>query len=154
MISNTPSDFWRFVRKSEEVNGCWVWTGKSSGYRYGAFNIKGRVVMAHRFSWEMANGEIPNGLHVLHHCDNGFCVKPSHLFVGTHLDNMNDKNRKGRANPPIGSRNAWAKLTENEVKTIRRRYKRGETQVSLASEYGVSQTTISKMVLRVSWKHI
>lgn len=152
MKKNTEADFWKYVDKRS--TGCWIWIGKASGPRYGAFNLRGKVHRAHRFSWELKNGPITDGLHVLHKCDVGYCVNPGHLFLGTHQDNMDDRTKKGRTNPPVGSRNAWAKFTENEVRSIRRRYKNGETQVNLAAEYGVCQATISKICLKVSWKHI
>jgi len=153
MRPNTPNDFWRFVEKIPGID-CWIWTGKNRGWRYGAFNLKGRVVGAHRFSWELAYGPIPEGLHVLHKCDVGFCVRPDHLFLGTHDDNMLDRKVKGRVNAPVGERNAWAKLTAADVLEIRARYQAGETQVNLAAYFNVHQGTISKVVIGSGWKHI
>ena len=85
--------FWRKVDRSRE---CWVWTGSTSA-GYGSFNVNGPMVGAHRFAWEWANGPIPAGLRVLHHCDNPLCVRPAHLFVGTQLENMRDMSAKNRA---------------------------------------------------------
>jgi len=150
---NTPDDFWHFVEMVPGIE-CWIWTGKRSGHRYGAFNIGGRCIKAHRFSYELACGPIPDGLHVLHRCDIGFCVRPDHLFLGTHNDNMMDRTAKGRTNPPVGERNAWAKLTDVVVQEIRARYAVGERQVDLAAAFNVDQTTISKIVIGHAWKHI
>lgn len=87
---------WVSVDKSGD---CWVWT-KSTRYGYGMFarreNGKTKHYLAHRVSWELANGPIPEGLQVLHHCDNPPCVRPDHLFLGTQFDNMQDAAAKGR----------------------------------------------------------
>jgi hypothetical protein len=89
--------FWRFVDKGDGT-GCWLWTG---GFKndYGEFKWNGKIVAAHRVAWILTFGQIPNGLHVLHHCDNPPCVRPDpehHLFLGTHQDNMADASSKGR----------------------------------------------------------
>lgn len=87
--------FWRHVDKSGD---CWVWTARrAKGSKgYGLTTIGRVTVKAHRLSWQLANGPIPSGLHVCHRCDNPPCVRPDHLFLGTHQDNMADKVRKGR----------------------------------------------------------
>jgi hypothetical protein len=95
-VPSLEDRFWAKVDKSGE---CWVWTGSRNwaGYGYlGAVRGHGRQLAAHRVSWELANGSIPEGLHVLHHCDNPPCVRPEHLFVGTRSDNLSDAGRKGR----------------------------------------------------------
>ena len=86
--------FWKFVDKSTD---CWIWRGASEG-RYGLIGIggSGNMDYAHRVSWKLNFGNIPSGLFVLHKCDNSLCVNPSHLFLGTHQDNMDDMKRKGR----------------------------------------------------------
>lgn len=83
-------------------NGCWEWIKSKDGYGYGLIRINKKTILAHRFSAKyLANQNIDN-LHVCHHCDNPSCVNPNHLFVGTHKDNMDDMNRKGR-NPSLKS---------------------------------------------------
>lgn len=151
MRPNSPADFFRFINKTD---GCWLWTGATSGYRYGRFNLRGHYLKAHRFSWEYHNGQIPNEMHVLHRCDNGLCVRPDHLFLGTHQDNMRDRTAKGRTRPVYGSKNHLSKLTEHQVQQIRKRYADGARQVDLAAEFNVYQTTISKIVTRKAWAHI
>lgn len=74
---------------------CWIWLGAQRG-RYGAIKVRGRMQSTHRVSWALANGEIPFGLCVLHCCDNGLCIRPSHLFLGTNADNTADAKAKGR----------------------------------------------------------
>jgi hypothetical protein len=84
--------FWAKVRTSK---GCWEWTACTRN-GYGRLGLNGGVADAHRLSWEMHYGQIPNGLCVLHHCDNRLCVRPDHLFLGTRGDNIADMDAKGR----------------------------------------------------------
>lgn len=88
--------FWKRVEKTET---CWFWKGThlSNGYAVISLGKRDVKMLAHRFSWALAYGPIPEGLHVLHHCDTPGCVRPDHLFIGTHADNMADMARKGRA---------------------------------------------------------
>lgn len=91
--------FWSKVRKSK---GCWIWTAAASGVGdYGYFWSGSAMVRAHRFSWELHNGPIPEGLKVLHACDVPLCVNPSHLFLGTMQDNSDDMVQKGRCRSDI-----------------------------------------------------
>ena len=148
--------FWNRVKKTR---GCWIWTGVISR-RYGALKVNGRTHRAHRFSWVLRFGEIPEGLFVCHHCDNPVCVRPDHLFLGTPLDNMRDKIAKGRAvnltgdavsNP--GESNPAAKLNFDQVKEIRRRYNQGGiSQVKLGKLYGINQQSVSNIVRNQTWK--
>lgn len=87
--------FWSKVRIGD---GCWEWTASTHKFGYGQLFVewKARPLQAHRVSWELHFGEIPKGKHVLHKCDNPLCVRPDHLFLGTHEDNLSDMNRKGR----------------------------------------------------------
>jgi hypothetical protein len=158
VLANKETLLPRLLSKHQvNATGCWVWIGATNGKSnpYGRMNIAalaGRVafVRAHRVSWLLHRGAIGSGLHVLHHCDNTLCINPDHLFTGTHIDNMADREVKGR-NRPIsgaawvnahagtiprgaehhfvlypekvarGSRVQWAKLDEAKVLEIRRR---------------------------------
>jgi hypothetical protein len=114
---------------------------------------------AHRISWEIHFGDIPDGLYVLHTCDNPPCANPVHLFLGTQRDNIDDMLRKGRSaygHPGRQGEKAWmAKLTDDQVREIRSLYEVGRiSQLALARRYGITQTTIGSIVRRATWKHI
>lgn len=86
--------FWSLVEKTD---GCWAWKGYTQEGRYGHFMVTpGHRQGAHRVAWQIAYGAIPDGLHVCHRCDNPSCVRPDHLFLGTHRDNMRDMVARGR----------------------------------------------------------
>lgn len=153
--------FWKYVDKSGGVGACWPWKGGTNG-KYGLFGMGGRAAgssYAHRVSWMFANGPVPHGFHVCHHCDNPPCVNPAHLFVGSARDNAIDKCRKGRhwrqQNPEVqhGEENPNALLTAELVATIRRLYaERVATQVQLARMFDVARTTIGHVVRGDTWK--
>jgi DNA-binding CsgD family transcriptional regulator len=130
------------VAKSE---GCWTWTGGTSGFGHGAFWDGERQEIAHRFSWRLHHGPIPDGIYVLHHCDNPPCVRPDHLFLGTQRDNIRDASAKGRI--PRGLANGSGKVSIKDRAVIVARYRAGGvTQATLAEEYGVTQTMVSRYV--------
>lgn len=89
--------FWEKVDKTEE---CWNWTAATRNSGYGCIKVNGKVQDSHRLSWSLVNGDIQNGLFVLHRCDNRLCVRPDHLFLGTQKDNMRDATSKGRMSVP------------------------------------------------------
>lgn len=142
--------FWEKVQKSD---ACWEWTAALMGsIGYGNFWLEGRPVLAHRFSYELAYGRIPDGMQVLHKCDNPKCVRPEHLFLGTQADNMRDKVKKSRQWRPRGEQANGSKLTWKDAAEIRARYAAGGiSQTKLAEEYGTHQTNISKIILGKSW---
>jgi hypothetical protein len=108
----------RFDEKvSPSEFGCWLFIGATSG-GYGSIKHKGKSLRAHRVSYELHFGEIPEGMHVMHKCDNPACVNPQHLSLGTHLDNMRDMYSKGRRKPATGMKNGAAKITESMARRI------------------------------------
>lgn len=161
----------RFWEKVNKTDSCWLWTGSKRNKGYGAFVYvrDGQVIhgRAHRYSYEIHKGPIPEGMLVLHNCpsgDNPACVNPDHLWLGNDLDNVHDMMKKGRrvkggTHKPgkyeygVGHHNA--RLTEEIVKTIREKYATGETSFNkLAQEYGLAIAHVYRIVRRKVWKHI
>lgn len=95
--------FWKHVRVASESE-CWPWTGFKAPYGHGRVSVNRKMDNAHRVSWRLAFGEIPDGKHVLHNCHNPSCVNPGHLRLGTHRENMDDRNALGRWNSPMAKR--------------------------------------------------
>lgn len=156
-IDDYETHFWTKVRKTDS---CWEWTaarGWNNGVPnsgYGQYNVHRKGVYAHRYAWEITNGPIPEKTLVLHKCDNPICVRPDHLFLGTHNDNMADmtmKGRRSRVGSP-GLSNPRAKLTKEQADAIRLKHLYFQkTQHELAREYGVCQTTISRVTRGEHW---
>lgn len=144
----------RFENKvRRDLDGCWYWIGgKRDGY--GLFRFEGRCMNAHRFVWEQTVGLIPDGLCVLHTCDHRSCVRPDHLFLGTRADNNADRDRKGRHTALLGEDHGMAKLTEDDVRVIRQKYKAGESAYALAREFGVHHTTAHRAAIGRTWRHV
>ena len=124
-------------------SGCHEWMGARDRNGYGYFRRKG----AYRFAWEQANGPIPTGMSVCHHCDNPPCVNPEHLFLGTHQDNIRDMAQKGRGTN--WERNRHAKLTEDEVRAI---LDDSRVHRLIAVDYGVTLRTIDRIKNRYTWR--
>lgn len=149
----------RFWEKVQKGDGCWEWTASLQKERgYGQINIDRRPHVAHRISWTLTNGKIPDGMCVLHKCDNRKCVRPNHLFLGTNKDNTLDMLAKGRqANGCLITRGEnvhTASLTEAQIPEIRSAAAAGETQRSIAKRYGVRQSAIWMIIHRRSWAHV
>ena len=150
---STAARFWSKVRVGDPEQ-CWEWQGalRKAEDGYGSFWLNGRSENAHRVAWVWHNGPILDGLLVLHHCDNPPCCNPAHLWLGTDLDNMRDRNRKGRANFSQGSCHGHAKLTEAQIHEIRGLT--GLSQEAIARQYGVTQGSISEILARKRWRHV
>lgn len=145
--------FWPKVAVSSP-DQCWLWTACRFWSGYGKFGVDRKTAYAHRVAWVITHGPIPEDADVLHTCDNPPCCNPAHLFLGTHSDNMRDRERKGRHNAPRGSKSGTAKLTEEQVAAIRARWRNGEGLPSLANEYGVVYSTAYCVVTYKRWQHV
>lgn len=199
-VESVEDRFWSKVDRHgpvlrTDLGPCWIWLSTVSKMRggYGLFKlISGRQIRAHRQSYALAVGPIPERSFVCHRCDNPICVRPDHLFVGDASENAKDRDTKergavgdraGRVKHPElyrsmagvskpwlagdahwtrqrphdvvrGERISWARLTEDQVRTIRVRCAAGESQERVASDFGVRQTSVSSIVRRRSWKHV
>ncbi len=133
----------RFWKKVDRSGDCWLWTAGKMKDGYGIFRVRSyeSMQLAHRVSWEIHHGEAPRQW-VLHHCDVRLCVNPAHLFEGDVKDNAVDMARKLR-----GSNT----LTPEQVRLVRDRCARGESQGSVSRDLGVGQATVSRIVNRVCW---
>lgn len=151
----------------DDASKCWMWLGTQSTCRmkYGQMSINNKAVRVHRVMYELKVGPIPIGKFVCHKCDTPLCCNPDHLFLGTHQDNMDDRQKKGRVATGLrngrytkpesvckGQRNGRAKLTARDVGEIRCRYKAGGVLLKdLASEFHVSISAVWSIVTHQNW---
>jgi hypothetical protein len=150
--------FWSKVGKSAGVDGCWIWKAaidKETGYGvFGYGTNKNPIkINSHRFSWWITNGH-PGKLFVLHRCDNRPCCNPSHLFIGTQADNVQDMVTKGRLACFVGEGNNAAILTDDAVRDIRKLAAMNIRYRVLAEQFNVSIPTICMIVKRKRWSHV
>jgi hypothetical protein len=161
----------RFMEKIliDQTSECWNWQACCTSQGYGRFRGKDRIMtLAHRWAYEHFNGTIPNGMCVCHTCDNPGCCNPDHLWLGTRAENVVDRDRKGRQavgdrhgsrlfpnNRPRGMLHKNSKLSESQVVNILDEYQSGNFTLSdLARRYQVNMTTISRIIKRITWKHV
>lgn len=145
----------RFFEKVTKTDSCWLWHRVPLGKRYGQFRLGSKMIPAHRASWMLHNGKIPQGLYIRHKCDNPICVNPEHLELGTQKDNMNDMTSRKRQSK--GSHRPDAILTEEHVKMMRELHASGYyTNNQLARLFGLAENTgnVSSIVKRKTWKHV
>ena len=164
-IQFTPEDVSLFWSRVLKTDSCWLWTLSKKHHGYGQVCVHPHPganavrVRAHRLSWVIHFGQVPDGMKVCHNCpggDNPACVNPAHLFLGSQAENVRDMIQKGRARyvTPRGSRQHQAKLTEAAVLEIWREHSNGVTSRQLAERYGVSRHTIKAIFARHNWKHV
>ena len=146
----------RFWEKVDTSSGeCWEWLGSRNESGYGRFRIGTKTVRASRASILLSGGEIPDSMLALHRCDNPACVRPSHLYVGTHRDNTRDMVKRGRARVPHGESSPLSKLTERDVRFIRKSYAAGMgTCRQIAERFGVCDSHVSAIINRKRWAHV
>lgn len=143
--------FWEKVDIRGE-DECWPWMASTKQGGYGKIvSDDGRFLLAHRVAYELTIGPIPVGLVLCHRCDNPGCVNPSHMFLGTQADNLQDMRTKGRGNPPRGVRHPKARLTDQLVAQIRAD-PRSHRQI--ARILGISKSTIGMVKAGVTWTHV
>jgi HNH endonuclease len=152
-IGLSPEErFWMQVKKAE---ACWIWKGGTDQDGYGCFRGESHGILyhrAHRYSWALHNGRaVPKYALICHTCDQPRCVRPEHLYLGTSLDNMRDKIRKGRMRVAYGEQAGHAKLTEEQAKAILRDPR---PYAEISADYNVTPATIGNLKQRRSWKHI
>ena len=148
---HSPRDVARFWSKVDKhgAKGCWLWRGNTRPSGYGVFTIRGKQVPAHRYGYMLAHGALDPDLHVLHACDVPGCVNGKHLRAGTAADNAQD--RIDRKRVARGERHPGAKLTDADVRAIRRSK---ESANSIAKRKGLSATTVCRIRRGVAWKHV
>lgn len=144
----------RFHKKviPEPNTGCHLWLGRYDKNGYGRFDPNRKPDWAHRVAWALVSGPIPLGMWVCHRCDNRACVNPDHLFLGTPEMNVWDMVAKDRH--VRGERTITAKLTDQQVVSIRDMYRSGQTRGEIAKRTGWGQGTINNVIARRTWKHL
>ena len=151
-IIPTKQRFWKNVQKTDY---CWNWIGSKCDGGYGQLIEKGnKNLKTHRLSWELHYGKIPQKMCVCHKCDNPSCVRPEHLFLGNMKDNVTDMIKKNRGHWAHGDKHYRAKLSCNDIKTIRDLYNQGKNQSEIARKFQVTPGWIGKIVKNKYWKHV
>lgn len=139
------------ARTVRRETGCVEWIGCTNHAGYGSMKVNGRTMLAHRASFELNRGPIPEGQWVLHRCDNPPCVNPDHLFLGDVQANVDDMMAKGRGRKAKGVGHGAAKLTEDQVRAIRADPRKLR---DIAPDYGIGKSTVGYIKSRKIWGHI
>lgn len=167
MNKDDKERFWDKVDTGDESE-CWNWQAAINSDGYGQIYFKveeiaedeseryGRMFRAHRISWKINEGEIPDGKKVLHTCDNKKCVNPNHLYIGTAKDNSDDREERLEMNHPKGEDHECSKLSRGDVVEIKQTLESGEYESlrEIAEGYPVSSTTISLIKRGEKWSHV
>ena len=148
-LSARRHTFMKLVEKMP--SGCWHWIGSTIHSGYGQVTLFGYRTTAHRAAYRLFVGSVPSDMNICHSCDNRRCVNPSHLWIGTQNDDIQDMRRKGRERKAVGEAHPHAKLTERQVREIRSD-PRGPSV--LAPIYSVATSSITNIRKRRKWRHI
>lgn len=147
-----------FFSKILRTKGCWLWTGRRTGLKlnpYGSLKRNGKQIKAHRYAYQLSRAKvISKGLDVCHTCDTPLCVRPTHLFLGTRKDNMQDAKRKGRINAPQGSANGKSILTENLVRLIKTELRATGKIRQTARRFNLHHCTVYSIASGRTWKSV
>lgn len=141
----------RFWAKVEKADGCWLWVGAKNRKGYGVINTASGMSLAHRVSFVLSGAPIPSAKHVLHQCDTPACVNPAHLFLGTNLDNVRDRDSKRRGNQVHGVANGRAKVSDAGAAVIRCSPLNAK---ELAAIFQIDVTTVRQIRNNETWKHV
>lgn len=145
----------RFFDKVKKTESCWLWQAHKNHKGYGMFHYK-KEMSAHKFSYMLHKGNVPEGMYVCHSCDTPACVNPEHLWLGTNDDNQKDSTLKGRRKlfSTRGSNVGTAKLNEEKVRQIKILIKQGKSNSQIAKEFNISPQTIHAIAKRGYWDHV
>lgn len=140
-ILNDENRFWNKVKKSD--SGCWEWSGFRNPEGYGIIKMRNSIMLAHRFSYEIHNGKFDPSLDVLHYCDNSACVNPDHLYLGTDIENSQDRQARGQSN--------LAKLTIDDVLEMKLLFSRDVPVPEIAEKYELNTSSIYAIRRGTNW---
>jgi HNH endonuclease len=154
-VRDVRERFFEKVDTGNTVNGCWLWLAGKNHQKYGRFYYDGWDQPAHRVAYILANGPVDPKLLACHSCDQPSCVNPSHIFMGTQKQNMEDCKKKGRFATHIGEANPRARLTNAQVIQIRKLFDSGlYTRRALIKMYKIPASTLDNVIYRINWKHL
>ena len=156
-FATTEARFWAKVSIADAAD-CWEWQAHLNNRGYGQFNIgSNRLVLAHRFSYQLAHGDFPESLDVLHSCDNPKCVNHNHLFLGDAKMNVADMMAKGRArmvNPTFGSKNNLAKINEQIALQVKSLHAAGLKAAEIGKQLNLTYSIAYSICKGKTWKHV
>lgn len=151
MAARKPVDtrFWAAIKKTKTPEGCWLWTGNISVHGYGTISVEGKIWRAHRLSYTLHYGPIPDDVLVCHACHMPSCVRPDHLYLGTAKDNAHDK----VVAMPLEERTR-GKMNASTVNKIRAMAAQGVSKHAISQRFSVSYATVWAIVTRKTWSHL
>lgn len=138
----------------EDDRGCWIWQGHTTTDGYGYARACGLMIRAHRLSYALHYGDLPEGAIICHTCDVPLCVNPDHLYAGDEITNWLDMVERERPKRINGELRICTRLTPERIREARERHAKGETQASIAQDFGVHQSAISRAVRSLTWAHV